>query len=125
MSRGEFNWLLTIPKLALFAEQHAVFGGPNCTRLKVLKNSVRNCNPSLSSGPKLVVLNIAMSQLLIPCPRKVGIDTTLVPKTPVGRRREAARIEPGDSSREGCMGHGFVASGDIIRTQNTDSEVSR
>src|SRR5260370_18308001 len=71
MSRGVFNWLFTIPKLALFAVQHAVFGGPNCTRLKVLKNSVRNCSPNLSSGPKFVVLNIAMSQLLIPCPRRL------------------------------------------------------
>src|SRR5258706_15665277 len=84
MSRGVFNWLFTIPKLALFAVQHAVFGGPNCTRLKVLKNSVRNCSPNLSSGPKFVVLNIAMSQLLIPCPRRVGSTRPSLPKPQSG-----------------------------------------
>src|SRR5580692_12040432 len=52
--------------------QQVVFGGPNWTRLKVLKNSVRNCKPSLFSGPKFVVLNNAMSQLLIPAPRSVA-----------------------------------------------------
>src|SRR5258708_20251198 len=84
MSRGVFNWLFTIPKLAVFAVQQAVFGGPNCTRLKVLKNSVRNCSPSLSSGPKFVVLNIAMSQLLIPCPRSVGSTRPSLPKPQSG-----------------------------------------
>src|SRR5258707_5257041 len=84
MSRGVFNWLFTIPKLALFAVQHAVFGGPNCTRLKVLKNSVRNCRPSLSSGPKFVVLNIAMSQLLIPWPRRAESTRDSSPKPQSG-----------------------------------------
>src|ERR1700681_3616701 len=84
MSLGEFNWLLTIPKLALFDVQQAVFGGPNWTRLKVLKNSVRNCRPSLSSGPKFVVLNIAMSQLLIPWPRRVESTRPSFPKPQSG-----------------------------------------
>jgi len=58
-------------------------------------------------------------------PSERGIDTTFVAETPVGRRREAARIEPGDSSREGRMGYGLVASGHIIWTQNTDSQIRR
>src|SRR5882757_5417379 len=84
MSLGEFNWLVTIPKLVLFAVQQAVFGGPNCTRLKVLKNSVRNWRPSLSSGPNLVVLKIAISQLLIPAPRRVESTRPSSPKPQSG-----------------------------------------
>src|SRR5271163_3523681 len=72
MSLGLPSWLLVMPKLALFDSQQAVFGGPNWTRLNVLKNSVRNCKPNFSSGPKLVVLRSARSQLLIPAPRSVG-----------------------------------------------------
>src|SRR5258708_29535622 len=94
MSRGVFNWLFTIPKLALFAVQHAVFGGPNCTRLKVLKNSVRNCRPNLSSGPKFVVLNIAMSQLLIPCPRRLGSTRPSLPKPQSGGGPTQLRLNP-------------------------------
>ena len=55
-------------------------------------------------------------------PSQGGIDATLVTETPVGRRRETARIEPRNSSREGRMRHGLVTSGDIIRAQNTDSQ---
>src|SRR5277367_1247260 len=80
MSLGLPNWLLVIPKLSLFDSQQAVFGGPNWTRLNVLKNSVRNCKPNFSSGPKLVVLNIARSQLLIPSPRSVGSTRDSFPK---------------------------------------------
>src|ERR1700677_4611884 len=80
MSLGLFNWLLVIPKLALLDSQHAVFGGPNWTRLNVLKNSVRNCKPNFSPGPKLVVLNSARSQLLIPSPRSVGSTRDSLPK---------------------------------------------
>src|ERR1700678_919950 len=80
ISLGVFNWLLVIPKLALLLWQQAVFGGPNWTRLNVLKNSVRNCKPNLSPGPKFVVLNIARSQLLIPSPRSVGSTRDLFPK---------------------------------------------
>src|ERR1700723_1301460 len=73
MSLGLLSWLLTTPKLPAGAGvQQVVFGGPNWTRLKVLKNSVRNCKASLFSGPKFVVLNNAMSQLLIPAPRSVA-----------------------------------------------------
>src|SRR5580693_9851420 len=73
MSLGVLSWLLTTPKLPVGGPvQQVVFGGPNWTRLKVLKNSVRNCKPSLFSGPKFVVLNNAMSQLLIPAPRSVA-----------------------------------------------------
>src|ERR1700752_7331 len=80
MSLGLPNWLLVIPKLGLFEVQQAVFGGPNWTRLNALKNSVRNCTPNFSSGPKLVVLNIARSQLLIPAPRSVGSTRDSLPK---------------------------------------------
>src|ERR1700691_517032 len=86
MRRGLFNWLLTIPKLVLLVApsptllQQAVLGGPNCTRLNVLKNSVRNCKPSLFSGPKFVVLNKAKSQLLIPAPRIVASTRASSPK---------------------------------------------
>src|SRR5277367_3702325 len=80
MSLGLPNWLLVIPKLALFDEQQAVFGGPNWTRLNALKNSVRNCRPNFSPGPKLVVLNIARSQLLIPAPRSVASTRDSFPK---------------------------------------------
>src|SRR5580698_6289678 len=80
MSLGLFNWLLVIPKVPLFDEQQAVFGGLNWARLKVLKNSVRNCKPNFSSGPKLVVLNIARSQLSIPPARSVGSTRDSFPK---------------------------------------------
>src|ERR1700728_4838247 len=73
MSLGVLSWLLTTPKLPVGGPvQQVVFGGPNWTLLNVLKNSVRNCMPSLFSGPKLVVLNNAKSQLLIPAPRSVA-----------------------------------------------------
>src|ERR1700757_3175210 len=80
MSLGLPNWLLVIPKLALFDVQQAVFGGAKWTRLKALKHSVRNCKPSFSFGPKFVVLNSAMSQLLIPAPRSVGSTRDSSPK---------------------------------------------
>src|SRR3984957_21111055 len=80
MSLGFPNWLLVIPKLELLELQQAVFGGPNWTRLNVLKNSVRNCKPNFSPGPKVVVLNIAMSQLSIPSPRSVGSTRDSFPK---------------------------------------------
>src|ERR1700744_6517339 len=80
MTLGVFNWLLEIPKLELFDSQHEVFGAANWTRLNVLKNSVRNCRPSFSPGPKVVVLNIAMSQLSIPSPRSVGSTRDSFPK---------------------------------------------
>src|SRR6202161_4374630 len=80
MSLGLFNWLLVIPKVGLLAWQQAVVGAPNWTRLNVLKNSVRNCKPNFSPGPKFVVLNIARSQLLIPSPRSVGSTRDSFPK---------------------------------------------
>src|SRR5271156_4702199 len=88
MSLGLLSWLLTIPKLVLLVAgtarlvllQQEVFGGPNWTRLKVLKNSVRNCKPSLFSGPKVVVLNNAKSQLLLPAPRSVASTRDSSPK---------------------------------------------
>src|SRR5277367_6965382 len=80
MSLGLFNWLFVIPKVALFARQQAVFGGLNWARLNVLKNSVRNCKPNFSSGPKFVVLNIARSQLSIPAPRSVPSTRDSFPK---------------------------------------------
>src|SRR5271156_1332814 len=80
MSLGLPSWLLVMPKLALFDAQQAVFGGPNWTRLNVLNNSVRNCKPSLSSGPKVVVLKNARSQLSIPSPRRVGSTRDSFPK---------------------------------------------
>ena len=99
MSLGLFNWLLVIPKLGLLDWQQAVFGGPNWTRLNVLKNSVRNCKPNFSPGPKFVVLNIAKSQLLIPFATKRGVHARLVAETKVAGSREAIRVEPGDSAR--------------------------
>src|SRR5277367_6887995 len=79
MSLGLFNWLLVTPK-PLGALQQAVFGGPNWTRLNVLKNSVRNSKPNFSPGPKFVVVFIARSQLLIPSPRSVGSTRDSLPK---------------------------------------------
>src|SRR6202522_2552873 len=80
MSLGLFNWLLVIPKVGLLASQQAVVGGPNWTRLNVLKNSVRNSKPNFSPGPKFVVFFIARSQLLIPSPRSVGSTRDSLPK---------------------------------------------
>src|ERR1700723_3211099 len=81
MSLGVLSWLLTTPKLPVGGPvQQVVFGGPNWTRLNVLKNSVRNCKPNFSPGPKLVVLNIARSQLLIPWPRRLGSTRDSFPK---------------------------------------------
>src|SRR5579863_5005224 len=77
MSLGLLSWLFTSPNPAA---PKPVFGGANWTRLNVLKNSVRNCKPSLSSGPKVVVLNNAKSQLLIPAPRSVGSTRDSSPK---------------------------------------------
>src|SRR5271155_5538537 len=94
MSLGLLSWLLTIPKPVLLVAgtarlvllQQAVFGGPNWTRLNVLKNSVRNCKPSLSQGPKFVVLKIARSQLSMPAPRSVASTRDSFPnaKSPGG-----------------------------------------
>src|ERR1700677_552517 len=81
MSLGVLSWLLTTPKLPVGGPvQQVVFGGPNWTRLNVLKNSVRNCKPSLFSGPMFVVLNTAKSQLLIPAPRSVASTRDSSPK---------------------------------------------
>src|SRR5277367_1513600 len=80
MSLGLFNWLFVIPKVALLDSQQAVFGAANWTRLNVLKNSVRNCKPNRSPGPKFTVLNAARSQLLIPWPRSVGSTRDSFPK---------------------------------------------
>src|SRR5271155_586685 len=103
MSLGLLSWLLTIPKPVLLVAgtarlvllQQAVFGGPNWTRLNVLKNSVRNCKPSLFSGPKFVVLNKAKSQLLIPAPRIVGSTRDSSPKS----QADAAREPPGGAKQ--------------------------
>src|ERR1700733_4489097 len=80
MSLALFNWLFVIPNVPLFYVQQAVFGGSNCARLKVLKNSVRNWKPSFPSGPKFVVLKSARSQLSIPAPRSVGSTRDSFPK---------------------------------------------
>src|ERR1700688_722660 len=80
MSLGLFNWLLVIPTVGLLAWQQAGGGGPNWARLKGFKNSVRNFKPYLSSGSKLVVVNSARSQLLIPSPRSVGSTRDSFPK---------------------------------------------
>src|SRR5271155_561512 len=105
MSLGLLSWLLTIPKPVLLVAgtarlvllQQAVFGGPNWTRLNVLKNSVRNCKPSLFSGPKFVVLNNAKSQLLIPAPRSVASTRDSSPKS----QADAARLPPGGAKQFG------------------------
>src|ERR1700722_18774633 len=95
MSLGFPNWLLVIPKLELLELQQAVFGGPNWTRLNVLKNSVRNCKPNFSPGPKVVVLNIARSQLLIPSPRSVGSTRDSFPKPKsLGAVKQVGLIQP-------------------------------
>src|ERR1700739_5102412 len=83
--------LVTTPKFELevcpnarfgfAAEQQLVFGGANCVRFHMLKNSVRNSNPSLLSGPNIVRLNNEKSQLLTPDPRRVGSVRDSVPKT--------------------------------------------
>src|ERR1700744_2491913 len=80
MSLGLFNWLFLIPTVALIDAHPAVFGGLNWARLNVLKNSVRNCKPNFSSGPKFVVLNIARSQLSIPALRSVPSTRDSFPK---------------------------------------------
>src|SRR5262244_2446708 len=68
ISRGLLTVLWTLPKLP---EGRKVIGGPNCGRLKRLKNSARNSRPSLSAGPKVVLLNTAKSKLRIPCWRRL------------------------------------------------------
>src|SRR5258706_3681060 len=68
--------LLTTPKVD---DVTLVFGGANCVRLKMLKNSARNSNPSLSSGPKRVLLNSAKSKLFIPDPRILGSTRASLP----------------------------------------------
>src|SRR4030095_11244176 len=72
--------LVTTPKLPLFEEQQVPFGGPNCGRLKISKNSARNSRLSLPSGPKYVRLNRAKSQLLMPSCRRVGSTRASLPK---------------------------------------------
>src|SRR6266850_1170074 len=79
MSRGLVpgSVLLTTPK---FDDEKLAFGGANCVRLKILKNSLRNSIPSLSSGPKRVLLNNAKSKFLTPDPRSVGSARDSLPK---------------------------------------------
>jgi len=81
MSRGLVpgSVLLTTPKFKFDGEK-LVFGGANCVRLKILKNSLRNSSPSLSSGPKRVLLNSAKSKFLIPDPRSVESARDSLPK---------------------------------------------
>src|ERR1700727_3753618 len=96
MSLGVLSWLLTTPKLPVGGPvQQVVFGGPNWTRLNVLKNSVRNCKPSLFSGPKFVVLKSARSQLLMPAPRSVASTRDSSPKA----QADAARVPPGGAKQ--------------------------
>ena len=68
MSRGLLTVFVMLPKLA---DGRKLSGGPNCWRLKRLKNSVRNSRPSLSAGPNVVLLNTAKSKLRIPCWRSL------------------------------------------------------
>src|SRR6266849_2412429 len=63
MRRGLPTCEVTFPKLP---EPSPVLGGPNVGWLNRLKNSVRNSRPSLSSGPKFVLLKAAKSKLTIP-----------------------------------------------------------
>ena len=72
--------LVTKPKLALFALQQIVFGGPNCVRLKRLKNSTRASTAALASGPKKNRLKIAKSKLSTPSERKEESTRDSFPK---------------------------------------------
>src|SRR5271156_5070715 len=109
MSLGLLSWLLTIPKPVLLVAgtarlvllQQAVLGGPNCTRLNVLKNSVRNCKPSLFSGPKFVVLNKAKSQLLIPAPRSVASTRDSSPKLHASGAEKQFTLNQANPAEEG------------------------
>src|SRR5258707_12449203 len=56
-------------------------------------------------------------------PAQRRIHAPFVAEAPIGGRREAAWIEPRDSARKRRMGYGLVASLNVIRTQNTDSQV--
>src|SRR6266478_521952 len=64
--------LVTTPKFLLLAVQQMVFGGANCVRLKMLKNSVRNSRSSLSLAPNLVLLKREKSKLSTPSERSRG-----------------------------------------------------
>src|ERR1700758_4059065 len=97
MSRGRFTVFETTPKVLLpvpvpgsnaqlprSETTQVPFGGPNCGRLKRLKNSVRNSIFILSSGPKYVLLNIAKSKFLTPSCRKVASTRDSSPKPHAG-----------------------------------------
>src|ERR1700728_407467 len=102
MSLGVLSWLLTTPKLPVGGPvQQVVFGGPNWTRLNVLKNSVRNCKPSLFSGPKFVVLNKAKSQLLIPAPRSVASTRDSSPKLHASGAEKQFTLNQANPAEEG------------------------
>src|SRR6266566_976829 len=75
MFLGIFCWLLTTPNAV---ELILVLGMPNCTRLKALKASARNCNLNLS--PICVFLNTEMSKLSIPAQRRLGMMRGALPK---------------------------------------------
>ena len=79
ISRGLFACELTTPNDGFPSDKP---GEPNCTRLKRLKNSVRNCNLMRSAID--VVLNTAKSQLSIPCFRKLGSKRPSEPKVNAG-----------------------------------------
>src|SRR5258707_14660833 len=95
MSRGLVpgSVLLTTPK---FDDEKLEFGGANCVRLKILKNSLRNSSPSFSSGPKRVLLNNAKSKFLIPEPRSVGSVRDSLPK-----------VKSGGSVKQAVLNHSF------------------
>lgn len=102
--------LLTTPK---FDEPMLVLGGANCVRLKRLKNSVRNSNPSLSSGPKRVLLNREKSQLFMPDTRREESVRDSLPNT-----------KSGGATKHAVLNHSFslalpLAGDDLLQPETT------
>src|SRR5579875_2556229 len=79
MRRGLFAWSETCPNCG--PSSTLLSGKSNCGRLKRLKTSTRNWRPSFPSGPNVVVLNNAKSQLLIPSARTAKGERRRVHKT--------------------------------------------
>src|SRR5579885_670856 len=94
MRRGLFAWSETCPNCG--PSSTLLSGKSNCGRLKRLKTSTRNWRPSFPSGPNVVVLNNAKSQLLIPSARTLGRFLPTLPK-----------VNAGGSTKQAVLNHSF------------------
>ena len=122
MSLGLFNWLLVIPKVGLLAWQQAVVGGPNWTRLNVLKNSVRNSQTEPFTRTEVRRLFYREIPVIDSFAPKRWVHARLVPETKVAGSCEASRVEPGDATRRSYVRGTLGASRHNIRAQSPDSQ---